>query len=99
MFGLSYEEISKINDVFERFPQVHKVIIFGSRAKGNFKPYSDIDLSIVGENLSQKILFDIQLKLDDLFLPYIFDINIKEKISNPDFIDHINRVGKIFYKN
>ncbi|MCJ8498345.1 nucleotidyltransferase domain-containing protein [Chryseobacterium salipaludis] len=58
-----------IKGVFEKFPQVHEVVIYGSRAKGNFKPYSDIDLSLIGNDLSQKVLFRIELSLDDLMLP------------------------------
>ncbi|SIT98215.1 Nucleotidyltransferase domain-containing protein [Epilithonimonas bovis DSM 19482] len=98
IFGLSKKDILKIYSVFEKYSQVDKVIIFGSRVKGNYKPYSDIDLTLIGENLSQKILYDIQLSLDDLLLPYIFDINIKEKITNPELIDHINRLGEIFFE-
>jgi len=99
MFGLSKKEILKINSVFEKFPQVQTVVIFGSRAKGNHKTYSDIDLTLIGKNISQKILYNIQLSLDDLYLPYAFDINIKEKITNSDFVDHIERVGLIFYQH
>ena len=98
MFGLSPNEIRMINGVFEKFPQVHEVVIYGSRAKGNFKPYSDIDLSLTGQHLSQKLLFEIELSLDDLMLPYIFDLNLKRQITNPEFINHIDRVGKLFYK-
>ena len=98
MFGLFNKDIQKINTVFENFPQIQEVVIYGSRAKGNYKPYSDIDLTLIGENLSQKLLFNIEIELDNLLLPYIFDINIKEKITNPEFLDHINRVGKAFYK-
>lgn len=98
MFGLSNNDMQMIKSVFEKFPQVHEVIIYGSRAKGNYKPYSDIDLSLIGESLSQKLLFEIELCLDDLMLPYVFDLNIKNKISNPELLDHISRVGKMFYK-
>jgi len=98
-FGLSKKEILKINSVFEKFPQVQKVVIFGSRVKGNYKKYSDIDLTLIGENISQKTLYNIQLSLDDLYLPYVFDINIKEKITNSEFVEHIERVGLVFYQN
>ena len=98
-FGLSKKEILKINSVFEKFPQVQKVVIFGSRVKGNYKKYSDIDLTLIGENISQKTLYNIQLSLDDLYLPYVFDINIKEKITNSEFVDHIERVGLVFHQN
>lgn len=97
-FGLSEDEIGKIRNVFSKFPQVNQAIIFGSRAKGNHRPYSDVDLSITGENITLQLLYDIQLQLEDLMLPYIFDINIKEKIRESAFVEHIERVGIVFYQ-
>lgn len=98
LFGLTTEDIGKIKGVFEKYPQIHEAILYGSRAKGNYKPYSDIDLTLMGKNLSQKLLFEIEIKLDELLLPYAFDLNIKEAITQPEFLDHIERVGKSFYK-
>ena len=97
-FGLYPSDISKIIKVFEEFSEIEEVMIFGSRTKGNYKKYSDIDLSLKGQNLSQKLLFEIELSLDDLMLPYKFDLNIHNKIGNEELINHISRVGKLFYK-
>lgn len=97
-YGLKKETVNKINDVFSRFREVEEVILYGSRAKGNFKPGSDIDLTLKGENLKLKILNKISLDLDDLLLPYSFDISIYYQISNADLIEHIERVGLVFYK-
>lgn len=96
-FGLKQNTIENMNSVFECFPQIHQVIIYGSRAKGNFKHGSDIDLTVKGENLNQQILNKISLQLDDLFLPYSFDLSVFGHIKNEELLDHINRVGKIFY--
>lgn len=97
-YGLSKETINKINGVFSSFKEVEEAILYGSRAKGNFKPGSDVDLTLKGEKLKLKILNQISLELDDLLLPYSFDISIFHQISNPDLIEHIERVGLIFYK-
>ena len=97
MFGLSNKDIYLIKSIFEKYPQIHEVTIYGSRAKGNYKPYSDIDLTLVGHNLTQKLLYEIELCLDDLMLPYVFDLNLRDKISNEDLLEHISRVGKVFY--
>ncbi len=97
-FGLKEEIIRKINDVFEAFPQIEKVILYGSRAKGNYRNGSDIDLTIMGEDLNLSVLNRLELKIDHLFLAYSFDISIFKQISNPDLVDHINRVGKVFYE-
>ncbi|WP_114748573.1 nucleotidyltransferase domain-containing protein [Pleomorphovibrio marinus] len=96
--GLTKEEIANIVAVFSKYPQIEKVMIYGSRAKGNFKPASDIDLTLIGENIDLSLQTKIEFDLDDLMLPYKFDISIYSKITNPEFLEHIQRVGKEFYK-
>ena len=96
-YGLHEENINKINRVFSRYKSVEEVILYGSRAKGNFRPGSDIDLTIIGKNLSLRDLNKITLELDDLLMPYTFDVSIYRHIKDPDLIDHITRVGKVFY--
>jgi predicted nucleotidyltransferase len=95
-FGLSTEDINKIKEVIARFPEVERVIIYGSRAKGNYKLASDIDLTLVGEKLTLSLLQSLENDMDDLLLPYKFDISIFHQISNPDLINHIERLGKEF---
>lgn len=97
-FGLQNDIIENLQHIFEEFDQVDEVIIYGSRAKGNFKPGSDVDLTVKGKNLDLKMINKISLKIDDLFLPYTFDISVFAQIENPDLIEHIERVGKIFYQ-
>ncbi len=96
-FGLKDTTVQEIQNVFAAFPQVEEVIVYGSRAKGNYKPGSDIDLTLKGENLNLSVLSKIDLLLDDLLLPYTFDISVFNHITNPDLIDHINRVGIVLY--
>ncbi|HXH99111.1 MAG TPA: nucleotidyltransferase domain-containing protein [Sphingobacteriaceae bacterium] len=97
-FGLRDKTIKKINSVFAEFNQIDEVIVYGSRAKGNYRNGSDIDLTIKGEKLNLHFLNQISLKIDDLLLPYIFDLSIFRQISNQDLIEHIERVGQTFYK-
>ena len=96
-YGLRKDIIEKINTVFADFNLVDEVVIYGSRAKGNFKNGSDIDLSLKGDKLSLKELNKISNVLDDLLLPYTFDLSIYHNIDNPDLSEHISRVGKLFY--
>ncbi len=96
-FGLKEETIFKITSVFEKFPQIEKVILYGSRAKGNFKRGSDIDLTLYGKNLNLTLINKIETEIDDLLLPYTFDISIFHQLDNSELINHINRVGKTFY--
>ena len=84
--------------IFSKYNEVDEVILYGSRAKGNWKKGSDIDLTLKGEKIQLKILNKISLELDDLLLPYFLDISILHQISNPDLVDHIERVGVVLYK-
>lgn len=96
LFGLNQEVIEKIESVFIKYPQLEKVVIYGSRAKGNFSNGSDIDLTCFGElNLTE--LHKIENEIDDLYLPYKFDFSLIKHIDNEDLINHIERVGKLFY--
>ena len=92
-YGLSDKELVKINEVFACYPKIEKVILFGSRVKGNYKPGSDIDITLVGTGIDLNLLNNITGKLDDLLLPYMFDVSIFSHIKNSELIDHISRVG------
>ena len=96
-FGLKESDIELIKSVFSKYLEVEKVVIYGSRAKGNFKEASDIDLTLFGDKLNLTIQQKIENDLDDLMLPYFFDISIFSQISNPDLIEHIELVGISFY--
>lgn len=97
-FDLTKDDIQRIHEVFEKYAQLEQVLIYGSRAMGTNKPASDIDLSLVGEDIDLDLQQQIEFDLDDLLLPYKFDISIYHKITNPEFLNHIHRVGKQFYK-
>ena len=97
-YGLKEETVKKINSIFADYEKVEEVVLYGSRAKGNYKSGSDVDLVLKGKKLNLKLLNKISLDLDDLLLPYTLDLSIYHHIANPDLIKHIERVGKIFYK-
>jgi predicted nucleotidyltransferase len=97
MFGLQQKHIDAINRCFAQYPQIEQVILYGSRAIGNYKNGSDIDLTIVGD-IDYRSLLKLENQLDDLLLPYKMDISLRHKITNSDLLDHIQRVGKVFYE-
>lgn len=98
-FGLDEEVLTRIINVFKKHPGVDEVILYGSRAQGTHKPGSDVDLALKGEDLNLRELNTLSLELDDLLLPYTFDLCIVQRIDNPDLIDHIQRVGRTIYEN
>lgn len=98
-FGLPEKTIEKINGVFAKYSNIEKVIIYGSRAMGNYKNGSDIDLVMVGNAHLKEDWGKIFSDLDDLLTPYSFDLSILSQIDNPNLLEHIHRVGKIFYQH
>ncbi|MBK9193048.1 MAG: nucleotidyltransferase domain-containing protein [Crocinitomicaceae bacterium] len=97
-FGLADHTIENIQQVFSGFNEIEEVILYGSRAKGNYKEGSDIDLTIKGKVINKDFLNRLQIQLDQLYLPYTFDISCFEDLSNESLIDHIKRVGVSFYQ-
>ncbi len=97
-FGLKIEVIEQIQTVLRKYQQIEKAILYGSRAKGNFRNGSDIDLTLVGKDLTLEIQYKIMEDLEELFLPYIIDLSIFHQISNPDLVEHIERVGIVFFE-
>ena len=54
--GLTESTTAQIRDVFSKHPEIDQVILYGSRAKGNYKPGSDIDLTLIGSSITQNVL-------------------------------------------
>lgn len=98
MFGLPTETVEKLRHVFQQHPSIQRALIYGSRAKGNYRPASDIDLTIEGEALGLTELFTIETQIDDLLLPWMVDLSLLHQIDNPDLVEHIRRVGMTFYE-
>lgn len=96
-YGLSDRVLEQILSVLRRYDKVEKAVIYGSRAKGNYRPGSDIDITLFGKGLTILDLHNLEIMLDELYLPYSFDLSIFEKLQNEDLIDHINRVGKVMF--
>ncbi len=90
--------VEKILAIFALHPEVEKAVLYGSRAKGNFKTGSDIDLSMYGDGLNQTVLLKILNELDDLLLPWMIDLSIFRQIDNENLREHIERVGVVFYE-
>ena len=95
--GVSAEVLLKIRETFSKYPQINSVVLYGSRALGRHKPGSDIDLTLKGVGLDLGVLNQLRTELDDLLLPYSFDLSLYDQIQNPSLVDHIDRVGVSFF--
>ena len=95
-FGLSERDMNTINGIFKQFPEVQEVLIFGSRAMGNYKFGSDIDLAIMNVVEPQTVR-TISGYFSESSLPYFVDLVNVRHLTNPEFIDHIKRNGILFF--
>ena len=92
--GLSKKQWRQILEVITRHPNIHAIVLYGSRAMGNFANGSDIDLALKGDNITSKQLTRIGLDYENLYLPWKLDLTLYEDITNVQLREHINRIGK-----
>lgn len=92
-YGLPDHVIEKLKAVFTADPRVQKVWLYGSRALGKERTGSDIDLCIEGQALRVDDLFAIEVRIDDLLLPWKVDLSLMHKIDSPALLEHIQRAG------
>ena len=96
--GLSATTMQRIVTALAHYPEIDKAVLYGSRAKGNYRPGSDIDLTLFGDRLNHTLLMRLDNELDDLLLPYKFDLSLFANLTLPELIDHIRRVGVVLYE-
>ena len=98
MCGLLDRDIKYIIKALEQHDEIEKAIIFGSRAMGNYKKGSDVDIAIIGENVNRSIIYKLDDCLNEVYpLPYFFDIIQYNAITNENLINHIDNEGKVIY--
>ena len=97
-FGLSHEILQKFMEVFSKYSEIEKAILYGSRAKGNFSPGSDIDICIVAPKMPFSKYLLLIAELDELDIPEKVDLT-KYELLDDNIKSHIRRVGKEIYKN
>jgi len=98
IYGLQKTDINNVVAILQANKKIKKIVLFGSRAKGNFNKGSDVDIALIGDNLVLNDIFDLSLKIDNLFLPYKFDLIIFDRIKEKALVEHINRVGIILFQ-
>ena len=76
MYGLTDNELEKLCNLFRKHEEIEQAVLYGSRAKGNFKPFSDIDITLMGDRLTYNTLSSLSDEIDDLLLPYSVDLSI-----------------------
>jgi predicted nucleotidyltransferase len=97
-FGLEQTQIVDIQKIISSNSRIEQVILFGSRAKGNYRPGSDIDMAVVGGELKLDDLLEIGIELEALNYPMKFDLVLYHQVKDDEVLDHIRRVGIRFYE-
>ncbi|MBF0426289.1 MAG: nucleotidyltransferase domain-containing protein [Magnetococcales bacterium] len=96
--GLPPDTVERIRGILARFPAIERALLYGSRARGNPRPGSDIDLTLCGGALTLEHLAVIASELDDLLLPYTIDLSIMDRLDHTALRQSIAREGVVFYK-
>lgn len=97
-FGLSDTTCATIHAILARHPAIEQAIIYGSRAKGNYRPGSDIDLTLVGDGLDLALVSAVASELDESDIAYTVDVSAWSHIGSPALREHIERVGQVFFQ-
>jgi predicted nucleotidyltransferase len=97
-YGLRQQDLDEIIVIIRQFAVVESALIFGSRAKGNFKKGSDVDVAIKGTFVTRDDIAALSFALnEDSAMPYFFDIVQYETITEKALVEHIDRVGQVIY--
>lgn len=97
-FGLPETTLAAIRQILADCPAVEKAILYGSRAKGNCKPGSDIDLTLIGDQLDFRLLGELTARLEESPIPYQVDLSLWDQLDHAKLREHIERVGVVFYQ-
>jgi len=99
MYGLIERDMKYILEAVSKYPEIEEVIIFGSRAIGNYKKGSDVDIALKGQEINRKTVIRLSNDLNEEYpLPYFFDVLNYNEITNEELKEHIDNIGKVIYK-
>ena len=93
-FGLTQRALKLLRDLFATDPRIERAIVYGSRANGNYRNGSDIDIALDAPSVDFDAFLRLCTAIDDLMLPWNVDLSLLSHIDNPALLDHIARVGK-----
>ncbi|GHD54624.1 Predicted nucleotidyltransferase [Marinobacter persicus] len=96
-FGLPSYVLESLKKIFQRHTRIEHATVYGSRAKGNYRYNSDIDIMLTAPDLPWQEFIQMEMEIDDLLLPWKVDLALKHHVENPDLLDHVGRVGVPIY--
>lgn len=96
--GLNEAAFATLVSAVSKHAAIDRAIVYGSRAKGNFREGSDIDLTLDANNLCEQDFSSIWHELEESSLPYLIDLSKLQDLQNTDLLEHIHRVGIVIYE-
>jgi len=97
-YGLDISEVEALREIFMRHEPLEKAVIFGSRAKGNHREGSDVDIALTGPTMQFSDIVTLSLAIDELYLPFRVDLVLFNRIKEKALVSHIERVGKVIFE-
>lgn len=99
-YGITDKTYQMLLDTFSKFPEIKEVLIFGSRAKGNYKNGSDIDLAVKGGEVGPCLIFRLKSLFNSrLSIPYKVDVVGYDYLEHQGLKEHVDRIGRVIYKS
>lgn len=88
--------LTELISLFERNTAIDKVEVFGSRARGDHTPKSDIDLAIYSKTISKEAFKLLQLELSELPIFYYID-SVHFENATQALRDNIKKDGIVIF--
>lgn len=97
-FGITEKELTQIQKIISEYPEIQTSCIFGSRAMGNYKNTSDIDIAIGGEKVSFHTVSKVHGRLEEeVSTPLFFDVISLQSLENKELQEHVKTYGKSIF--
>ncbi len=97
-YGLSDEQLKKISAILSKHPAIEKALLFGSRAMGNYKKASDVDIAVVGKGINFLQTASIKNDLEKTNIPFFFDVLSYDNLNSQEVRENIDEYGKVIYR-
>lgn len=97
-FGLPESALASLVNLFRKHHSIDAVYLYGSRAKGNYRNNSDIDLLLIAPGMDWSAFHSLESEVDDLLLPWKVDLALKHQAENQDLLAHVDRVGVLLFE-
>ena len=97
-FGFRQKDMDFMIHLFREYPEIEKVIIYGSRGRGDFEHGSDVDIALEGKEITSETVSCIHTKLEEESPTYLwFDVLHYDSLKNQKLKEQIEKYGKLFF--